>query len=168
MSSLPPWGTDRDIPAAPCAASQQSLPSKPYWTSTDPSDYAQPPHFRRDEARVRPVNKIDDIEGAKARRQHPLVVNKVRPGLSVEDIDGAKPSGRGQFHTNRVTDPLMPVYSLPKYEVKPPTPPSPGRPIMNVDDIMGTHSKPLYVGRVRDNIDRSDVEGSVPGWRRNK
>lgn len=64
-----------------------------------------------------PTNEMKHIQ---ARRQHPLVVNKVRPGLSVEDIDGAKPSGRGQFHTNRVTDPLMPVYSLPKYEVKPP------------------------------------------------
>lgn len=104
---------------------------------------------------------VSDIDGAQPRHReyHPYVqeeidvgkhksitsVNKPDHILSCKDIEGAYPSPSKQ-KSKRVVDPLEPDYKLPSYTPAPPPDVPFLRDTLNVTDIKGTSSKPLYPG----------------------
>jgi hypothetical protein len=93
-----------------------------------------------------------------------LFTNKPDRTLRVDDIEGAR-ARRAEFHTERVVNPLEPKYKLPSCEVLPPPVPNFIRDNINVDDIKGTKPPPLYPWRQRDTHSVDDIEGAKAGWK---
>lgn len=82
---------------------------------------------------------------------------RVFSSLKTDDIEGAQPHSK-EFRTNRSVDPLEPDYKLPAVEEKPVTPPRFLRDQIDISDIEGAKSKPLYTKKIRNtNLDVSDI-----------
>lgn len=82
---------------------------------------------------------------------------RVFSSLKTDDIEGAQPHSK-DFRTNRSVDPLEPDYKLPTVEERPVTPPRFLRDQIDISDIEGAKSKPLYTKKVRNtNLDVSDI-----------
>jgi hypothetical protein len=78
-----------------------------------------------------------DIFGTRSTVLHPQKFNKPCYYLTNDDIPGSKPK-RTLFTTDRVVDPLNPVYPLPTTNLIESPPPKFLRDTINVDDIAGT------------------------------
>ena len=102
-----------------------------------------------------------DIEKSAPSRLHqPL--NRPYYSLVTDDIDKAKPC-QNEFRTTRTgTNPLEPSYNLPKYSVRPYTPPKFIRDNINIDDIQGTKPETYYKSKLRDTMGVADIEGAKP------
>jgi hypothetical protein len=108
-----------------------------------------------------------DIAGARSRP----MVNPDRPAadiMRVDDIDGSRPRVfRRLPHSNRVVNPVDPVYELPTGGEPPIEPPRAfiRDPMFN-DDVAGAHPMPLYDERPpRDIMNITDIEGTRPAKR---
>lgn len=104
------------------------------------------------------INQTQDIEKAYPKQLH----QKLRkPDLSLEiaDIEGTKPRHL-EFTTNRVTNPLNPVYKLPSYETRAATPPRFIRDALVSDDIEGSKPRKVDKWQTRDHISIKDIDGA--------
>eukprot|EP00941_MAST-03F_sp_MAST-3F-sp1_P001627 g1627.t1 len=108
-------------------------------------------------------HNTDDIDGAQPRSRYSRFKSD-RVTNDVSDIPGAKPMPHG-FRTNRVTDPLNPVYSMPRVEMRKQTPPRFLGDRFNNDDIEGSKPKKLCKWKPRDSMNVHDIEGAQTGWR---
>jgi hypothetical protein len=100
-----------------------------------------------------------DIEKASPKPLHQKL-SKPESNLQTRDIDGAFPMKTG-FQTRRIgTNPLNPVYDLPKYEVYASPPPKFIRDQINVSDIEGTKPEIYYKWGTRNTMNIEDIEGS--------
>ena len=71
-------------------------------------------------------------------------LNKPNYNLTTKDIEKAYPTKTG-FESKRIgTNPLNPVYQLPKFEINPSTPPKFIRDNINIFDIDGTKPEIYY------------------------
>jgi len=108
--------------------------------------------------------QIGDIDGTKSRRLH-QDMNKPDRTLDITDIEGTKGRPSRFLSTKRRVDPLVPTYTLPSFR-KAPAPEQPHySDTMKVEDIAGTHSKPLYPFPQRINHKVDDIEGAQSGWK---
>jgi BRCT domain type II-containing protein len=67
-----------------------------------------------------------------------------------------------KFKTKRETNPMNPVYHLPKTKTDPPTPPKFIRDNITNDDIDGAKPKKMKYYETRDTMKVDDIEGSKP------
>jgi hypothetical protein len=89
-------------------------------------------------------------------------LNKPHFSLTNADIDGSIPRAT-EFATKRVGhNPLNPVYSLPKVEMRPFTPPKFVRDAHSVHDIEGTKPDPGIRSKTRDHHNVHDIDGARP------
>ena len=102
----------------------------------------------------RQVNKPEfsntnwDIERSQPAALH-ISLNKPEGNLNIKDIEGAYPKCVS-FTSSRIgSNPLNPVYPLPKVEVRPITPPKFIRDQMSVADIQGAHPRHDWVKEAR-------------------
>jgi hypothetical protein len=77
------------------------------------------------------------------------------------DIDYAQPSSK-EFKSTRTGQPMEPVYNLPKFEVRPFTPPKFIRDSIDASDIQGTKPDAYFKWNMRDHIGVADIEGTRP------
>jgi len=109
---------------------------------------------------------ISDIQGTRPLPLH-RETNSVDYTLKHDDIEGSRP--RGATHQNvrakNPVDPLVPNYKLPTYELPPDGTPKFLRDTLDVTDIDGTRSKPLYKFPTRENFEVRDIEGAEAGWK---
>ncbi|GMI47560.1 hypothetical protein TrCOL_g2163 [Triparma columacea] len=109
---------------------------------------------------------ITDIQGSRPLPLH-RETNSVVYNLKLDDIEGARP--RGATHQNvrlkNPVDPLVPHYKLPSYELPPDGTPKFLRDNLDVTDIQGTRSKPLYKFPTRESFEVRDIEGAQAGWK---
>ncbi|GMI02962.1 hypothetical protein TrLO_g8767 [Triparma laevis f. longispina] len=157
--------------------------------STIPNEKAQKQQSLRLNARG--TNNISDIDGAKPAQKMNKFINKPNHTYDISDIHGSRPLAlhratnsidytlkhddiegsrpRGATHkqarSNNPVDPLMPNYKLPSYELPPDPTPKFLRDSLNVGDIDGTRSKPLYRFPTRENVSVIDIEGAQAGWK---
>lgn len=107
------------------------------------------------------ANITRDIERAHPSKLHPYI-NRPEFRLMTKDIEFAQPSSK-EFKTNRIGhNPLVPVYNLPKFEVRPITPPRFIRDSINPTDIEGTKSNSYFKWCTRDSIGVKDIDGARP------
>jgi hypothetical protein len=99
-----------------------------------------------------------DVFGATSKTLHASLA-KPEFANRTDDIEGAQPR-RNQFKTTRHVDPLVPSYSLPATEDRPPTPPKFMRDAYNTTDIAGTSPAPLYKWAPRDTMNVGDIAGT--------
>jgi hypothetical protein len=86
--------------------------------------------------------------------------------LYIDDIDGTRPHIKNRIlMTKRHVDPLNPEYTLPAFQPIDPHEPKFLRNTLDISDIDGTKSKPLYKSATRDTYTNSDIIGSQVGWR---
>jgi len=107
-------------------------------------------------------------DGARTKTFYPPLNRPRDLSLTVEDIDYARPKNVS-WQTNRCTDPICPIYDLPKSQVRPITPPRyNGRKANDVSDIHLTKPAKLIPDRnyIRDPNDSSDIEYSCPNYHR--
>ena len=102
----------------------------------------------------------DDIEGSGPRMLH-IGLNKPEYNLTNSDIDGSKTQVFKFVTTREPSNPLNPVYKLPKFTYVPPEPPKFVRDAMLVDDIDG--SKPTVKKQFdpRDTLNCFDIQGAA-------
>lgn len=93
---------------------------------------------------------VADIEGAAPKPLIGARTGHYEP-LSLDDIRGSRPK-QTYLKTNRVVDPLQPVYKLPIGEALPPSPPPYKRDLYQVDDIAGTKPAPLEKWQPRESL----------------
>ena len=114
--------------------------------------------------------KTDDIAGAKPFIKSYQYTNKSNYSNSTAGIDKSSPSNK-EFLTNRQTNPLNPEYILPTHTSKPHTPPKYIRDTLDISDINGNSSKPLYKIIIRNSLDVSDISPKnkeKTAWNKNK
>ena len=107
-----------------------------------------------------------DIEGSSPTRSIPTQVNKDNTrNLRNSDIEHSYPESK-LFSTPRVVNPLDPVYPLPAVRHRIPTPVQQRHETMKISDIPGTRAKParITIQSERNILDYSDV--SLPGPRK--
>ncbi|GKT34867.1 hypothetical protein ADUPG1_008140 [Aduncisulcus paluster] len=98
----------------------------------------------------------DSYEGVHPRQLHPSSISRDVLIHTTRDIEGAYPKEKG-FRTTRHVDPLNPQYKLPTTKtIKAPTPKF-LRDTLDVTDIKGTKTKPLYVGPTKDLMRTDDL-----------
>ncbi|KAG5182261.1 hypothetical protein JKP88DRAFT_164721, partial [Tribonema minus] len=107
---------------------------------------------------------VNDISGACSLRLH-RESNKPDTTLLCADVNGLTLRRREFLRTERHVDPLDPDYKLPSYTAAPPPQPKFVRDSYSVDDIEGTHPKPLYRYQQRENHSADDIEGTKCGWK---
>jgi len=79
-----------------------------------------------------------------------------------QDIKGTQPQINKFITTREPSNPLEPLYRIPKVEARLSTPPKFIRDNINIDDIEGTKPMPNFV-KLRKNIHVFDeIEGSKP------
>lgn len=106
-------------------------------------------------------NVTHDIERAQPSKLHPAM-NRPEFRLTTSDIEFAQPCSK-EFKTNRIGhNPLEPVYKLPKFEVRPVTPPKFIRDSISPGDIHGTKPISYSKWKTRDPIGVSDIDGAKP------
>jgi len=109
---------------------------------------------------------VSDIFGTKPISLH-RQTNSIDYTLKRDDIEGARP--RGQIQTNQRSlnpvDPLVPNYQLPSYTLAVEAPMKFLRDTLDVADIDGTRSKPLYKFPMRENFEVNDIQGAHAGWK---
>ena len=106
-------------------------------------------------------NQTEDIEKASPKKLHQKL-EKQENNLITRDIEGAYPSKTG-FITKRVgTNPLNPVYQLPKFETYEPPVPKFIRDQIGVSDIEGTKPEVYYKWNTRNTMSVQDIEGARP------
>ena len=105
-------------------------------------------------------NYTQDIEKAQPRQLH-STLNKPNYNLMTEDREKAKPRVT-EFVTERMTNPLNPVYKLPSFETRPVTPPKFIRDSISANDIEGTKPEVYYKWSIRDHISVKDIDGARP------
>jgi hypothetical protein len=106
------------------------------------------------------TNYTADIDRAQPATLHPAI-NRPQFRLMTEDIEFAKPNAR-TFKTTRTGQPMEPVYNLPKFEVRPITPPKFIRDSMNPADIEGARPDHYFKWETRDAIGVADIDGARP------
>jgi hypothetical protein len=115
------------------------------------------------------INKLDDIEKSRPAKDKTNCVdpNKIIYfNLNTRDIEGAYP--KKQDFSNRITNPLEPVYKLPSCEILDKDPPPKFiRDNIDVSDIPGTKSKPIYRNQLKtnknDNNENNNDDNDIPG-----
>eukprot|EP00519_Triparma_laevis_P003354 CAMPEP_0182506788 /NCGR_PEP_ID=MMETSP1321-20130603/21937_1 /TAXON_ID=91990 /ORGANISM="Bolidomonas sp., Strain RCC1657" /LENGTH=529 /DNA_ID=CAMNT_0024712585 /DNA_START=12 /DNA_END=1601 /DNA_ORIENTATION=+ len=109
---------------------------------------------------------LSDIHGSRPLALH-RATNSIDYTLKHDDIEGSRPRGatHKQARSNNPVDPLMPNYKLPSYQLPPDPTPKFLRDSLNVGDIDGTRSKPLYRFPTRENVSVNDIEGAHAGWK---
>ncbi|KAF4718631.1 hypothetical protein FOZ62_029274, partial [Perkinsus olseni] len=124
-------------------------------------DKCKPSYYWLDYLRKPEFSLKCDVPGMRSKSYYPPVVNRPRDlSLTTQDIEWAQPKIT-RFRTNRVLDPLNPVYKLPKSEAVPVEPPRfNGRLTNDIRDIEFSHPKRLIPDRNynRDPNDVSDIE----------
>jgi len=109
---------------------------------------------------------VSDIYGTRPLALH-RETNSVDYTLKHDDIDGARPRGcyiKNGRSSNPV-DPLVPNYKLPSYKLEEEAPSKFLRDTLDVTDIDGTRSRPLYKFPPRENFDVTDIQGAKAGWK---
>ncbi|OMJ92055.1 hypothetical protein SteCoe_5260 [Stentor coeruleus] len=104
------------------------------------------------------INQTQDIEKAYPKQLHQKL-RKPNLSLEISDIEGTK-SRHLEFTTNRVVNPLNPVYKLPSYETRAVTPPKFIRDTLMNDDIEGSKPKKVDKWQTRDQISIKDIDGA--------
>lgn len=120
--------------------------------------YLNKPHFQL----------RSDVPGCTSAPLHPNVTRVKDLSLTTADIEWAQPKIT-RFNTNRCIDPLQPQYQLPSCPARPPTPPrGNGQDSLDISDIEQSRPKRVVPDRnyVRDPNDASDIEYTVPNYRR--
>lgn len=106
-------------------------------------------------------NVTADIERAQPAKLHPAI-NRPEYRLMTKDIEYAQPRTI-KFKTNRIgTNSLEPVYNLPKFEVRPYTPPKFIRDSITAGDIVGARPTAYWKWDTRDQINVRDIDGAKP------
>ena len=106
-------------------------------------------------------NTTENIEKASPKQLHQQL-NKPNYNLTTKDIEKAYPTKTG-FESKRIgTNPLNPVYQLPKFEINPSTPPKFIRDNINIFDIDGTKPEIYYKWNTRDSMNVNDIDGAKP------
>ena len=92
--------------------------------------------------------------------------NPKRPvfNLKTSDIEGTKSRPKDVIKEPRGTNPLNPVYKLPKHVEQPPVAAPLVRESLTVSDIEGAQVGSTRAF-VRDSLSCNDIEGAQPGWR---
>jgi len=109
-----------------------------------------------------------DVPGSTSNPLHPNVTRVKDLSLTTADIEWAQPKIT-RFNTNRCIDPLQPMYQLPSCPQRPPTPPrGNGQDSLDISDIEQSRPKRVVPDRnyIRDPNDASDIEYTVPNYRR--
>ena len=86
-----------------------------------------------------------------------LELNKPEYNLTNDDIAKTKPNFTKFSTTRAPSNPLNPVYKLPKVEYRPPTPPKFIRDQITNDDIDGAKPKKIKYYEMRDIMDINDI-----------
>ncbi|KAF4733849.1 hypothetical protein FOZ62_000369 [Perkinsus olseni] len=124
-------------------------------------DKCKPTYYWLDYLRKSEFSLKCDVPGMRSKSYYPPVVNRPRDlSLTTQDIEWAQPKIT-RFRTNRVLDPLNPMYKLAKSEAVPVEPPRfNGRFTNDIRDIEFSHPKRLIPDRnyIRDPNDVSDIE----------
>lgn len=109
---------------------------------------------------------ISDIKGSRPLALH-RAVNSIDYTLKHDDIEGSRPRGvtNQNVRLNNPVDPLVPNYRLPSYELPQDAVPKFLRDTLDISDIEGTRSRPLYKFPTRENFDVNDIEGAEAGWK---
>jgi hypothetical protein len=105
-------------------------------------------------------NYTGDIAQAQPAKLHPSI-SRPMFSLMTHDIDYAQPCSK-EFKSTRTGQPMEPVYNLPKFEVRPYTPPKFIRDSIDASDIQGTRPEAYFKWSMRDHIGVADIEGSRP------
>ena len=106
------------------------------------------------------VNKLDDIERTNPKILH-YPLNKPEFNLTNKDIEKSSPQMK-HLKTRRCTNPLEPVYCLPKVEEYPPPVPKFIRDSIDIKDISGAKPQKYFQWKTRETfpLDNHGIEGS--------
>ncbi|KAF4650082.1 hypothetical protein FOZ61_000688 [Perkinsus olseni] len=117
-------------------------------------DKCKPTYYWLDYLRKPEFSLKCDVPGMRSKSYYPPVVNRPRDlSLTTQDIEWAQPKIT-RFRTNRVLDPLNPMYKLPKSEAVPVEPPRFNGRLTN--DIRGRTAKDINAG---------PLDGRLPAMR---
>ena len=106
------------------------------------------------------INKLDDIERTNPKILH-YPLNKPEYNLTNKDIEKSSPQMK-HLKTRRCTNPLEPLYSLPKVEEYPPPVPKFIRDAIDIKDISGAKPQKYFQWKTRETfpLDNHGIEGS--------
>ena len=88
-------------------------------------------------------------------------LKKPEYNLTNADIEGSKTQVNKFITTREPSNPLTPVYKLPKFVYVPPEPPKFVRDAMTIDDIDGARPVAKKTFAPRDTINCFDIKGAV-------
>lgn len=127
---------------------------------------ARPKKLIRD-VRKPNFHETSDIHGTRPKRLIPQKVNRPQFTNSTADIEGAQALRKRA--SNRVVDPLNPVYQLPAYKAKPVTPPKfYGDRSLDISDISGTKPRNPKKASGRDINNIDDIVGASTSYNASK
>ncbi|CEL95670.1 unnamed protein product [Vitrella brassicaformis CCMP3155] len=173
-----PFPTRRDlmslsvIPKEPPRSSRFFKPDSSSLRTTDIEKTSPQLRWQRFTSK-RDGHQTSDIDGAMPRLSLASDVGlKGRPfdlALTTHDIDYARPARRG-FKTGRITNPLVPDYTLPSTVLRAPEPPRFIRDSINCADIERTWptEKRWHREPVRSALDVQDIDGARPDFLRTR
>ena len=106
------------------------------------------------------INKLDDIDRTNPKILH-YPLNKPEYNLTNKDIEKSSPQMK-HLKTRRCTNPLEPVYSLPKVDEYPPPVPKFIRDAIDIKDISGAKPQKYFQWKTRETfpLDNHGIEGS--------